>query len=125
MAGSILDDEEEGSGKGYIKEAEDLINVALVKLTPEEHLAYWGYLRRWRAHSTDTKRGSVDCPPRWNVPAQILTADKHRREVITAMHRRKKPTADQVKALAGVNQFLFLEAEDTYLSSWAVLREDT
>ncbi len=118
--GSALDDEEEeGSGKGYVKEAEDILEAAIIKLTPEEHLAYWGYLRRWRAHSTDTKRGSVDCPPRWNVPAQILMADKNRREIITAIHRRKKPTVEQVKSLAGVNAFLFLPPDDERLPSWA------
>ena len=110
---------EEGHGRGYIKEAEDLIDAALVKLTPEEHLAYWGYLRRWRAHSTDTKRGSADCPPRWNVPAQIIAADRHRREIVIAMHRRKQPTAEQLTKLAGVNAFLLLATDDDRMPSWA------
>jgi len=111
------DDEE--TGKGCVHEAEDILAGAVVKLTPEDQLAYWGYLRRWRALSADPKHGSADCPPRWDIPAHIFAAEKHRRDLVAAIHRRKEGAPEQLKALAGVNAFLFLAADDDRLPSWA------
>lgn len=122
----VLDAPEEG-GSRIIHEAESILQDASApptKFTPDELLAYWGYLRRWRASCNagnpceSNRRGSADAPFTHEPPALIMKADKDRRGTLV-LRRTKRTSPEYVAALAGVNRFLLLAPDDDRLPSWA------
>jgi len=115
-----------------IHEAESILQDAsapAIKLAPDELLAYWGYLRRWRALCNtgnpceSNRRGSADAPFTHEPSALILKADKDRRSVLV-LRRAKRTSPEFVSALAGVNRFLLVAPDDDRLPSWAKDMED-
>lgn len=126
----ILDLPEESSS--VIRQAESILQDAsapVIRFTPDELLAYWGYLRRWRASCNtgnpceSNKRGSTDAPFSHEPPSLILKADKDRRNMLV-LRRVKRTAPEYVAALAGVNRFLLLEPDDVRLPSWAKDADD-
>jgi hypothetical protein len=127
----VLDAPEEG-GSRIIHEAESVLQDAsapTTKFTHEELLAYWGYLRRWRASCNtgnpceSNRRGSTDAPFTHEPPALIMKADKDRRNTLV-LRRAKRASPEFIAAMAGVNRFLLLEPADDRLPSWAKDMED-
>lgn len=125
----VLDQGEAKEEPQVVREAEAVIRdtAAPTKLTADEVVAYWSYLKRWReaasVRSSRDGRGSADAPFPHDRLAHVLAAERSRREIVTKLRRRRKPDPELSAALAGTNRYLLLEPQDRDIPSWAKYME--